>query len=377
MAAFSSSNCWCWAERSVITLCDRKGPNKTNIARISGHNLSKDHLWVLRIQSLLCLKVWYFAPWMVADTSLLSMIYLDCSIAYIFDACKIENGDEPRLEAILTTSSWDKRQNCRSIANPKNSTLIVSSNILNGPVTSFSILCCLCSWASAPFSRSSLQRSSKPWLAAQCKAVYPNWPELGRRSGSIAEVTEDVLARRVEALTQLPRLNRSGTTLIICIHLWRLRWKWKRLRGLVCTVCLGTQDLAWSVANTSAPCWRASWHPAISLDFAALINCWLTRPWDTIVLARRKLKISQHGMGGLETVQDRSSMRHQLCSRKSQLESNIRMLLQFCLSSLLQEVRGRAARGEWELTISLKRAWVCQGYSALIYEKISPPHILL
>lgn len=69
--------------------------------------------------------------WMVANTSLLSMIYLDCSIAYIFDACKIENGDEPKLEAIPTTNSWDNWQNCRSIANPKNSTLIVSSNILN------------------------------------------------------------------------------------------------------------------------------------------------------------------------------------------------------------------------------------------------------
>lgn len=69
--------------------------------------------------------------WMVANTSLLSMIYLDCSIAYIFDACKIENGDEPKLEAIPTTNSWDNWQNYRSIANPKNSTLIVSSNILN------------------------------------------------------------------------------------------------------------------------------------------------------------------------------------------------------------------------------------------------------
>ena len=33
------------------------------------------------------------------------MLYLDCSIAYILDVRKIENGDEPKLEAILTTNS--------------------------------------------------------------------------------------------------------------------------------------------------------------------------------------------------------------------------------------------------------------------------------
>ena len=105
-----SSNCWCWAERSVITLCDRKGPNKINIARISGRNLSQDHLWVLRIQSLLCLKVWYFASgWLPTRVYYLWYILIAVLLTFLTHVkSKTETSQSSKRFQQLTRETTDK-----------------------------------------------------------------------------------------------------------------------------------------------------------------------------------------------------------------------------------------------------------------------------
>lgn len=223
MTVFSSSNCWCWVERSVITLCDRKGPNKTNIARISGRNLSQDHLWVLRIQSLLCLKVWYFAcEWLPTRVYYLWYILIAVLLTFLtLVKSKTETSQSSKRFQQLTRETTDK-------------------TAVHSKPEKFNVDC-IFKYPKQPVFSSSAASAAEhqhPSLVATCRdPANHDWPpsakrciQTGQSWAGDQEAWQNrghkrILARRVEALTQLPRLNRSGTTLIICIHLWRLRWK--------------------------------------------------------------------------------------------------------------------------------------------------------